>query len=260
MKGKIDMKRLLILFFVLSANVTFAQLTDSELIDTLQKDVLKYFWDYAHPVSKLSRERIHEDDLSFDQNTVTIGGSGFGIMNIIMGIENNFIPQSAGVAHLSTALDFLENADRFHGAWPHWIDGNTGDVIPFSSFDDGGDLVETAFLCQALICVREYFKNGNFQEQLLAQKSDLLWKGVEWNWYTKGEHVLYWHWSPNHDWEMNFPIRGYNEALITYLLAASSPDHAISTSVYHEGWARDGEIVSSSSQYNIPVVFNHNGA
>ena len=107
MKGKINMKKIVILFFVLITNITFAQLTDSELIDTLQKDVLKYFWAYAHPVSKLSRERIHEDDLSFDSNTITTGGSGFGMMNIILGIENGFISRSAGVAHLTTAIDFL---------------------------------------------------------------------------------------------------------------------------------------------------------
>jgi len=259
-KSIVDMKRLLILFFFLSSNVTFGQLTDSQLIDSLQVDVLKYFWDHAHPISKLSRERIHEDDWSFDQNTIAIGGSGFGFMNIIVGMQNGIIPQSDGVAHLNTALDFLENADRFHGAWSHWINGDTGATIPFSDFDDGGDLVETALLCQALICIREYFENGNSQEQLLAQKADLLWRGVEWNWYTNGENVLYWHWSPNYDWEMDFQIRGYNEALITYILAASSPDYPISTNVYHEGWARGGDIVSSSSQYDIPLVFNYNGA
>ena len=231
-KSIVDMKRILILFFFLSSNVTFGQLTDSQLIDSLQVDVLKYFWDHAHPISKLSRERIHEDDWSFDQNTIAIGGSGFGFMNIIVGMQNGIIPQSDGVAHLNTALDFLENADRFHGAWSHWINGDTGATIPFSDFDDGGDLVETALLCQALICIREYFENGNSQEQLLAQKADLLWRGVEWNWYTNDENVLYWHWSPNYDWEMDFQIRGYNEALITYILAASSPDYPISTNVY----------------------------
>ena len=196
------MKKLLVLLFIINANVNFAQLSDGELIDTLQKDVFKYFWDYAHPASKLSRERLHEEDVLFDQNTVAIGGSGFGIMNIILGIENDFISRSEGIAHLNTALDFLDNADRFHGAWPHWLNGNTGNVIPFSIFDDGGDLVETALLCQALICLREYFKNGSPQEQLLAQKANVLWKGVEWDWYTRGENVLYWHWSPNFNWQM----------------------------------------------------------
>ena len=253
-------KRIVLLSFILGASLSFAQKTDAQLIDELQMDALKYFWDFTHPVSKLSRERIHQEDLTFDQNTIATGGSGFGFLNIILAIENGYISQSQGVTHLHTALDFLASADRFHGAWPHWLEGNTGVVIPFSEFDDGGDLVETALLSQSLICIREYFKNGNTQEQLLAQKADGLWRGVEWNWYTKGENVLYWHWSPNHNWQMNLQIRGYNEALITYLLAISSPEHPIETQVYHQGWARGGDIVSTSSQYDIPLMFNHNGA
>lgn len=254
------MKKLLLLFFIICAYPSFGQLTDEELIDTLQQDVLKYFWDYTHPVAKLSRERLHEDDIAFDQNTIATGGSGFGMMNIILAIENEYISRAAGVTRLMTAVDFLEDADRFHGAWPHWMSGNTGDVIPFSTYDDGGDLVETALLCQALLCVREYFKDGDAQEQSLAQKADTLWKGVEWDWYTQGQDVLYWHWSPNHAWRMNFQLSGYNEALIAYVLAASSPDHSIDADAYHKGWARDGAIVSSASQYDIPVIFNHNGA
>lgn len=254
------MKRLLIGFLLMNANLNFAQSSDADLMDTLQKDVFKYFWDYTHPNSKLSRERIHEDNISFDENTIAIGGSGFGFLNIILGIEKGFIKKSEGINHLNTALDFLGSADRFHGAWSHWINGITGKVIPFSNYDDGGDLVETALLCQSLICIREYFKNGNAQEQTLAHKADELWKGVEWNWYTNNKDVLYWHWSPNYNWQMNFPITGYNEALITYILAASSPDYSISVDAYHKGWARDGAIVSSANQFNIPIIFNHNGA
>ncbi len=235
-------------------------LSDIELMKKAQCDVFKYFWDYAHPNSKLARERLHENDLSFDQNTVTTGGSGFGFLNILMGIENQFITKAEGISHLETALNFLKNADRFHGAFSHWIDGNSGSAIPFSALDNGGDIVETALLCQALICIREYFKNGNTQEQELAQKADELWKGVEWNWYTKGENVLYWHWSPDYDWQMNFQIRGYNESLIVYILAAASPTYPITNDVFHNGWARNGNIVSGSSKYNIPIIFNYNGA
>jgi len=226
-----------------------AQLTDEQLMDSVQVQALKYFWDYAHPTSKLSRERIHLDNISFDQNTMATGGSGFGFMNVMLGIENGYITASDGVAYLNAALDFLWDADRFHGAWPHWMNGNTGSVIPFSTYDNGGDLVETALLCQALICIREYFKDGNAEEQILSQKADVLWKGVEWDWHTQGEKVLYWHWSPNYQWQMNFQIRGYNEALITYLLAAASPTFPISNAAYHEGWARGGDIVSSARHY-----------
>lgn len=237
-----------------------ASLTDIELVETVQEDVLKYFVDYAHPNSMLARERLHEDDLQFDQNTVTTGGSGFGFLTILMGIENQYITRTQGISQIETALNFLENADRFHGAWSHWMNGTTGEVIPFSALDNGGDLVETAFLCQALICVREYFKNGTTREQELAQTADELWKGVEWDWYTRGEEVLYWHWSPEFEWQINFQLSGYNEALIAYILAASSPTHPITAEVYHNGWARNGSILSGATRYNIPVIFNHNGA
>lgn len=236
-------------------------LSEEELLDMVQKDAIKYFWDYAETNSKLARERYHTNDPSNDANIVTTGGSGFGLMTILAGIDRGFIPRSEAVARLQTNLDFLENADRFHGAWPHWMNGTNGNVIPFGTKDNGGDLVETSFVCQALICIREYFKDGNEEEQALAQQADELWKGVEWDWYTKGgENALYWHWSPEYEWEMNFKLEGYNECLITYIMAAASPTHSIEAEAYHEGWARNGNIVHGGQRYNIPVIFNYNGA
>lgn len=231
--------------------------SDLNLMKRAQKDVFKYFYDYAHPNSKLARERIHENDLSFDQNVVTIGGSGFGFLNILLGIENGFISRTQGINHLETALNFLESADRFHGAWPHWINGNSGEVIPFSSMDNGGDIVETALLSQALICIREYFKNGNTTERQLSLKADDLWKSVEWDWYTNEENHLYWHWSPEFQWQMNFKIEGYNETLIAYILAAASPTYPISAETFNNGWAKNGGILSSVSNYEIPLIFDH---
>nr|WP_315169715.1 glucoamylase family protein [uncultured Flavobacterium sp.] len=235
-------------------------LSDNELLDLVQKDAIKYFWDYADPISKLARERYHTEDPNFESNIITTGGSGFGLMTLIVGIERGFVPRAEAVARLSTALQFLEKADRFHGAWPHWMDNQTGKVIPFGTKDNGGDLVETSFVCQALITLREYFKNGNATEKALAQKADELWKGVEWDWYTKGEKALYWHWSPNYTWEMNFKLEGYNECLITYIMGAASPTHAIPSDAYHIGWARNGGIINGSSQYGLPVVLSYNGA
>ncbi|MEO0060248.1 MAG: hypothetical protein RLZZ312_1895, partial [Bacteroidota bacterium] len=140
-----------------------------------------------------------------------------------------------------------------------WINGTNGKVIPFGTKDNGGDLVETSFLCQGLICVREFFKNGNILEQALAQKADALWKGVDWNWYTKGENVLYWHWSPNYDWQMNFKLEGYNECLITYVLAKCSPTYSIPNICYTNGWAKNGAIKSVAVSFGLPKIFNHNG-
>lgn len=238
------------------------KLTDEELIDIVQKQTFAYFWDYAEPNSGLARERYHPDGVypENDANIVTTGGSGFGLMAIVSGMSRGYVTREQGSKRLNKIVNFLANADRFHGAWSHWIDGNTGKVKPFGIKDNGGDLVETSFLATGIITVREYFKNGTKEEQALAQKYDALWKGIDWKWYTNNQNKLFWHWSPNYDWQMNFALEGYNECLITYVMAAASPTHSIDSKIYHEGWARSGGIVSTKTQYNLPLILKHNGA
>jgi hypothetical protein len=235
------------------------KLSDDELMTLVQKQTFKYFWDFAEPNSGLARERYHPngDYPTNDSHIVTSGGTGFGIMAILVGIERGFITREQGVEHLNKIVQFLKKADRFHGAWSHWINGNTGKVKPFSKKDDGGDLVETAFLVQGMLCARQYLRSGNEEEKQLAKSFDTLWKEVNWNWYTQGRDSLYWHWSPNYGWDMNFAMRGYNEVLITYILAASSPDHAIDPSVYHKCWARNGEIFATDSFYGYQRIVDH---
>src|SRR5690606_27808892 len=237
-------------------------LSDDSLLTLVQKQTFQYFWEGAENISGLARERIHIDGdyPQNDQDVVTTGGSGFGIMTILVGIERGFITRSEGYNRLNRIVDYLGKADRFHGAWPHWLYGPTGKVKPFGEKDNGGDLVETAFMAQALLCVRQYFNEGNIEEKSLAKKADELWKGIDWNFYRNGDqNVLYWHWSPNYEWTINFPIRGYDECLITYVLAASSPTHGVPADVYHEGWARNGAIKSSAEQYGYQLILAHNG-
>lgn len=230
----------------------------AEVYTKVQEASFQYFWDGAEPKSGMARERIHEDGLypQNDRNVVTSGGSGFGVMAILAGINNQYITRRQGMDRLDKIIHFLETADRFHGAWPHWWDGETGKVKPFSKKDDGGDLVETSFMAQALLCVRQYLKDGNAQEKAIANRADKLWKEIEFDWYRNGQNVLYWHWSPKYEWQMNLPIRGYNECLITYILAASSPTHGVPAEVYHEGWAENGKIKTTGASYGgytIPV-------
>lgn len=235
-------------------------LTDEALMDLVQRETFKYFWDYAQSDSKAARERYIPSNPSQDQDVVTSGGTGFGLMAILVGIERGYVLRADAVTRLETLLTFLQNVDRFHGAWSHWINGTSGKAIPFSDLDNGGDLVETAFLAQGLICIKEYFKNGSPTEVELANKADILWKGVEWDWYTQNQNVLYWHWSPDHAFDMNLKIEGYNESLIAYVLGAASPSHTISKDVYTQGWAGNGNIVSSHVQYGLPLLLNHAGS
>ncbi|MGI8419122.1 MAG: glucoamylase family protein, partial [Candidatus Levyibacteriota bacterium] len=237
------------------------QLFDSALFNLVQHQTFQYFWDGAEPSSGLARERFHVDNIypQNDKSTVTTGGSGFGVMAILVGIEEGFITREEGRIRLEKALHFLETADRFHGAFPHWWNGETGKVKPFSPDDDGGDLVETSYMLQGLLCVRQYFNQGNDAEKSVSQRIDKLWKSVEFDWYQHGQHVLYWHWSPDKAWKMNFAIHGYNETLITYVLGASSPTHPISTAAYHEGWAENGKIKSIHAEYGDTLQMRYQG-
>ncbi|MGJ3234022.1 glucoamylase family protein [Marivirga sp.] len=233
-------------FTRLDSTYKFDEISDEALLTKIQAQTFQYFWDFAHPNSGLARERNTSGDL------VTIGGSGFGLMAIIVGIERGFITRQEGIDRFEKIVNFLSDADRFHGVWPHWMNGNTGNTIPFSELDDGADLVETAFMIQGLLAVRQYLDESNAQELAIINQITTLWEGVEWDWFTKGgEDVLYWHWSPENEWAMNLPIRGWNESLIIYVLAASSPTHPIEKSVYDAGWARNGGIINGSSVYEI---------
>ena len=250
-----------------SKNVTASKnesiaIADTALFRLVQQQTFQYFTDGAEPVSGLARERFHADNVypENDKNIVTSGGAGFGVMAILVGIERGFITKEEGRKQLEKIVHFLETADRFHGAWPHWWNGETGKVKPFSKNDDGGDLVETSFMLQGLLCVRQYFNNGNDSEKQLSARIDKLWKEVEFDWYRNGKNVLYWHWSPNNGWQMNFAVHGYNECLIMYILAASSPKHGVPAEVYHEGWAGNGKIsnISSYGGYTLNMRYQGN--
>lgn len=237
-------------------------LSDEQLLDLVQKQTFQYFWDGAEPTSGAGRERFHVDNVypENDKSTVATGATGFGLMAILSGIDRGYVKKKDGLNRLNKILDFLAKADRFHGAWPHWIYGETGKVRPFGQKDNGGDLVETSFVAQALICIDAYYKNGNPKEKALATKANNLWKGIDFNWYRNGgQNVLYWHWSPEYQWQMNFPVKGYNECLIMYVLAASSPTHSVPAEVYHQGWADNGKIKKNFEVYGHPFTLYYQG-
>lgn len=250
---------------VATVSVSTHAISDDSLLTLVEYRTFQYFWDGAEPISGAARERYHSDNVypENDKHIVTSGGTGFGVMAILVGIERNFITRQQGLERLTKLVNWLEKADRFHGVWPHWLNGETGKVKPFSPDDDGADLVETSYLAQGLLCVRQYFSNGNAQEKELASRIDKLWREIEFDWHRKdNQNVLYWHWSPQHQWKMNFPVEGYNECLIMYVLAAGSPTHSIPAEVYHEGWARKGGMRNDPNhrQYGYHLSLKHNSA
>ncbi|HLN54134.1 MAG TPA: glucoamylase family protein [Lentimicrobium sp.] len=236
-------------------------LSDNQLLDVVQKQTFRYFWDFAHPVSGMARERSNRD-FNYGDEVVTTGGTGFGVMAVVVATERGWIKRDSAVNHLLKIVRFLLKADSYHGAFPHWMDGATGKTIPFSRKDDGADLVETSYLFQGLLTARQYFNQDNPAENDLRNRINWMWNDIEWNWFTRdGQNVLYWHWSPDNGWAMNMPIRGYNECLITYFLAACGERFPVDAKVYHEGWTRS-EFFRNGKEfygYKLPLGFDFGG-
>lgn len=236
-------------------------LSDSALLDVVQRQTFRYFWDFAHPVSGMARERSNTT-FGYGDEVVTSGGTGFGVMATIVAVERGWITRDTASKFLLKMVKFLSKAEAYHGVFPHWMDGATGKTIPFSRKDDGADLVETSYLFQGLLCVRQYFNENNNVERELRNRINWMWNDIEWDWFTRGgQEVLYWHWSPNNDWAMNFPVRGFNECLIMYVLAASGENHPVSAAVYHRGWVQSDFFKNGKEFYGIklPLGFDYGG-
>mgnify|MGYP001605212392 FL=1 len=214
---------------------TTRELNDDELLSMVQEGCFRYYWECAHPTAGLAPEVIPGDP-----NLLATGGSGFGVMALLVGTERQFVTRDEGAGRMLKIVRFLAKADRFHGVWPHFLNGDTGKVIPFfGKYDNGGDLVETAFMMQGLLAARQYFSHDNATEREIRDTITRLWREVEWDWYRKtpDSDVLYWHWSPDAGWHVSHPLIGWNETFIVYLLAIASPTHAVPASLYHTGWA-----------------------
>ncbi|MEO7211577.1 glucoamylase family protein [Mucilaginibacter sp.] len=244
-------------------NDKFPAISDDALLELVQKQTFKYFYDFGHPISGLARERNSSGDI------VTTGGSGFGIMAMVVGVNRGFISRADGLARLQKIVGFLKTkAVTFHGAFPHWLNGTSGAVQPFSALDNGADLVETSYLIQGLLTARQYFSGATADEATLRADINTLYSNVEWDWFRQGgQNVLYWHWSPSNGWAINMKITGWNEALIVYALAASSPTHSIPKEVYDNGWASNGGMKNGNTFYGVklplgssqggPLFFEH---
>ncbi len=249
-------------------------ISDSALLDIVQRQTFRYFWQFAHPVSGMARERdntvkadyywdyINEADdepnLSkgtFGPEACAMGGTGMGILATIVAVNRGWIGRDTALRCLTKIADFLIKADCYHGIYPHFINGTTGKTIPFDRIDDGADIVETSYLMMGMLVAKQYFNGNSLEEKYFQKRVNQMWQAANWNAHVRTDNKLYWHWSPRNDFDMNFPVFGYDEALITYIIAASSNSHPISRQVYLNTWVNSNGWKNGKTYYglNLPL-------
>jgi hypothetical protein len=117
--------------------------------------------------------------------------------------------------------------------------------------------VETSYMMQGLLCARQFFNSLSDPNEInLRSTINTLYDSVEWNWFRQNnQNVLYWNWSPDFGWAVNVQVGGWSEAMITYVLAASSnvDSNSIPKIVYDNGWAHNGGMKNGQSFYGIPL-------
>lgn len=247
-------------------------LSDTALLEIVQRQTFRFFWEGAHPVSGLALERSNtvlaehywdyineawgEPNFSktkFGPEAGAIGGTGFGIMSTVVAVERGWIGRDTAIRRLIKIADFLINADCYHGIYPHFMNARTGKTIRFDRLDDGADIVETSYLIMGFLCAREYFNGDSPREKYLRKRIDQIWGAANWNWHTNNQNKLFWHWSPNNGFDMNFPVWGWNECLITYIMSASSAYHSISKDVYNGTWVGSYGFKNGKEYYGIKL-------
>jgi hypothetical protein len=227
--------------------------SDEELLDMVQRYTFRYFWEGAHQATGMALERSNGNG-----RTVASGATGMGLMAMIVAHEREYKPQEEIKDRILKILEFLENCERHHGAWSHWYNADTYQTQPFTEDDDGGDIVETSYVAAGLIALKNHFTGTDEKSVQIRETADALWKEIDWDWYRNGQNVLFWHWSPNINFQKNMKVTGWNECMVTYVMAASSPTHGISKIVYDQGWAGNGAMVNPRTFYGHEIRLSPN--
>lgn len=235
---------------------TFAPSKVRPVLEKQQKAAFTYFYDFAEENSGLAYEGYNHSS-----KAVTIGGSGFGIMSLIVGAERGWITREQAIERTVKAVRWLGKADRYKGIWSHWHSPD-GKAFPFGNQVEAGDAVETSFLITGLIAAQEYFNGGTELEKEISDSVTSFINTIDWNHYTNGENHLYWIWhTPNNTYEL--PVKGWNEGLITYLLALGAPEgHRISKDAYTAGWQSNGGFCNNNREnygYKLPLGQENGG-
>lgn len=223
-------------------------------LNDLHKRTVNYFWSTSSSggsdvYSGMAGEGADR------KSTLASGGTGFGVMAIVSGVERGWINRADAAERMQTLVRFLGKADRFKGAWSHWIEPD-GTAVPWGG-KTGGDLLETSLLMQGLLVVREYFDGNSAVEMEVRDSINSFYNAIEFNNFTNEKKTLYWSWYPSQNGEeesYELPISGYNEAQIAYILALGAPNNTISTDVYQSGWYQNGALAKQKSTYGYATT------
>ncbi len=219
------------------------------VLDEWQRKTFNFFYEGADPTSGMAYEGTERG------TTITSGGSGFGVMAIIVGAERGWITRQQAAEQTRKIVKFLGKADRFKGMWSHWYNPD-GTAFPFGNQVKTGDVIESSFMMAGLLAASEYYNSNSAIETEIRDSVASFWNTMDWKFYAQSGKSLYWLWF-SQDNRFELEIKGWNEGLIAYILALGAPEsNTIPESVYTQGWQNNGGFSHPNRSYygyNLPL-------
>jgi hypothetical protein len=227
-------RRLLIVCFALIATipaVATARELDPVLVD-LQERTFRFFWDTANPENGLIPDRHPTASAS------SIAAVGFGLTTYPAGAERGYITRDQARARVLVTLRFLHGARQgpepqatagHRGFFYHFVDMTTGHRAMESELST----VDTAILIAGALFCQSYFDGAHADEVEIRRLADELYRRVDWQWAQAKPPAISLGWSPESGF-LEYDWRGYNEAMMVYLLALGSPTFPVGTDAWAE--------------------------
>jgi hypothetical protein len=206
------------------------------LLEDVQERTFRFFWETAEPETGLVPDRWPKPPFS------SIAAVGFALNAYAIGVERGYVTRAAARERTLTTLRFLVEAQQdmspdqatgYQGFFYHFVNFTTGKRYGDSELST----VDTALLIGGVLFAGGYFDQDHPEEKEIRRIADELYKRVNWPWAIQLNPDIRMAWSPElqfggHDW------RGYNEAMLVFILALGSPTYPTSQDSWH-AWTSD---------------------
>lgn len=247
-----------ILFFLLACKTEDKPIFEKDIpfLDSLSRDTFSFFWEQADSVTGNHPDRWPTQSFS------SIASTGFGLTSYLIGVERNYITRQQASARVLKTLEFFHRSKK--GSEPSGITGYKGFFYHFIDMRSGErfrdvelSTIDTGLLMMGILACQTYFDSEDEIEKSIRAYSDSLYLKVEWDWAMNGQKVMSMGWKAESGF-LDATWKGYNEAMILYILGLGSPTHSISD----ESWKAWTETYQWGKDYqhehvNFGPLFGH---
>lgn len=204
------------------------------LFDDIERRTFDYFWETTPADTGLAPDRHPARPFA------SVAAIGYALTAYPVGAERGWISRAQAAERTRTTLRFLRDLPSgpeaigkasYHGFYYHFLDMREGRRfgawVELSSVDTGLLLMGTLF-------AQSYYDRDDPVEAEIRMLADILYRRVEWDWMQPRPPAISMGWTPekgfiSHDW------RGYNEAMLVYVLALGSPTHPVAPEAW-QAW------------------------